>query len=159
MFGWEYPPLISGGLGVACYGITHGLAQQGARITFVVPRRIDRTPKFLKLVSAEKILSASDAGYDIDINEIIPLISAYILPEDYEDWYKKAFASSIPTKMLYGPDLFHEIDRYALAGGIVASKVKFDVVHCHDWMTTRAAMVAKKVLGAPLVYHVHSIRV
>ena len=59
--------------------------------------------------------------------------------------------------MLYGPDLFHEIERYALAGGIVASKVKFDVIHCHDWMTTRAAMVAKKVSGAPMVYHVHSI--
>ena len=27
MFGWEFPPHILGGLGTACNGLTHGLAQ------------------------------------------------------------------------------------------------------------------------------------
>ena len=26
MFGWEFPPHISGGLGTACYGMVRGLA-------------------------------------------------------------------------------------------------------------------------------------
>ena len=26
MFGWEFPPQITGGLGTACYGITKSLA-------------------------------------------------------------------------------------------------------------------------------------
>ena len=157
MFGWEFPPLITGGLGVACHGITRGLAQLGTRITLVVPRYIDRSPKFLKLVSADKILSQRESGQDIDLSEIIPLISAYISPEDYEDWYKKAFTSAASIKLLYGPDLFYEMERFALAGGLVASKAKFDIIHCHDWMTAKAGIVAKKILGVPMVMHVHSI--
>lgn len=157
MFGWEYPPLITGGLGVACHGITRGLAQQGVKITLVVPKYISQTPKFLKLVSAERILSAVQTGQDIDISEVIPLISAYIRPEDYEDWYKRAFANPSAIQVLYGSDLFYQMERYALAGSIVASKTKFDIVHCHDWMTYKAGIIAKKISGAPFVAHVHSI--
>ena len=157
MLGWEFPPLISGGLGVACHGITRGLAQQGVKITLLVPRSTDRSPKFLKLVSAERVLSASRSGQDIDLSEIIPFISAYIRPEDYEAWYRQAFASGSPTRLLYGPDLDYETEKFALAASIVASKTRFDVIHCHDWMTFKAGMAAKKVLGAPLVLHVHSL--
>lgn len=38
MFGWEFPPHISGGLGTACHGLTQALVRQGVHITFVVPR-------------------------------------------------------------------------------------------------------------------------
>ena len=38
MFGWEFPPLQCGGLGVACYGLTKGLVKQGVQVTFVVPK-------------------------------------------------------------------------------------------------------------------------
>ena len=37
MLGWEYPPHIAGGLGVACEGLTKALARLGVDITFVVP--------------------------------------------------------------------------------------------------------------------------
>jgi len=35
MFGWEFPPYISGGLGTACFGITKGLTDIGAEVLFV----------------------------------------------------------------------------------------------------------------------------
>ena len=38
MFGWEFPPHISGGLGTACFGMTQALAKKGAEIIFVLPR-------------------------------------------------------------------------------------------------------------------------
>jgi len=38
MFGWEFPPHISGGLGTACLGLTQSLTQEGTRVLFVVPR-------------------------------------------------------------------------------------------------------------------------
>lgn len=38
MFGWEFPPHISGGLGTACFGMTQALARKGAEIIFVLPR-------------------------------------------------------------------------------------------------------------------------
>ena len=31
MFGWEFPPHISGGLGTACYGMTQALAKKAHR--------------------------------------------------------------------------------------------------------------------------------
>ena len=37
MFGWEFPPHISGGLGTACYGLTKGLSLNGVEVTFVMP--------------------------------------------------------------------------------------------------------------------------
>jgi glycosyltransferase involved in cell wall biosynthesis len=39
MFGWEYPPFITGGLGTACEGLTQALASEGADIDFVLPHR------------------------------------------------------------------------------------------------------------------------
>ena len=39
MFGWEFPPHISGGLGTACYGLTKGLAEyKDVDVIFVVPK-------------------------------------------------------------------------------------------------------------------------
>jgi glycogen(starch) synthase len=38
MFGWEFPPHISGGLGTACHGLTESLSKQNVDIIFVVPK-------------------------------------------------------------------------------------------------------------------------
>ena len=39
MFGWEFPPHISGGLGTACYGLTKALiSQENMDIIFVIPK-------------------------------------------------------------------------------------------------------------------------
>ena len=37
MFGWEFPPFNSGGLGTACYGLTKGLSNHNVNVTFVLP--------------------------------------------------------------------------------------------------------------------------
>lgn len=37
MFGWEFPPHISGGLGTACFGLTTSLGKMKNKIIFVVP--------------------------------------------------------------------------------------------------------------------------
>ncbi len=38
MFGWEFPPHISGGLGTACAGITHALERENVSVLFVIPK-------------------------------------------------------------------------------------------------------------------------
>lgn len=38
MFGWEFPPHITGGLGTACYGMTKGLMKSDVKVLFVVPK-------------------------------------------------------------------------------------------------------------------------
>ena len=37
MLGWEFPPIISGGVGTACYGLTKALAESGVEVLFVLP--------------------------------------------------------------------------------------------------------------------------
>ena len=56
MFGWEFPPHISGGLGTACYGLTRGLAYQGLDIVFVVPKAYgDEDQSSIRLVGASDV--------------------------------------------------------------------------------------------------------
>ena len=38
MLGWEFPPIVSGGLGVACYGLTKALNGMGVDVMFLLPR-------------------------------------------------------------------------------------------------------------------------
>jgi glycogen(starch) synthase len=53
MFGWEFPPQIAGGLGVACEGIAKALVQEGVSVTFVVP-----TLKGNEFIDGGKIVGA-----------------------------------------------------------------------------------------------------
>jgi glycogen(starch) synthase len=56
----------------------------------------------------------------------------------------------------YGPDLMSEVARYALAVGEIARGLQVDVVHAHDWMTYPAGLLAARLLGKPLVTHMHA---
>lgn len=38
MFGWEFPPQLSGGLGTACAGLVRALSRHGVEVTLIVPR-------------------------------------------------------------------------------------------------------------------------
>ena len=43
MLGWEFPPFIAGGLGVACYGLTKALDRLGHEVVFILPKPVDRS--------------------------------------------------------------------------------------------------------------------
>jgi glycosyltransferase involved in cell wall biosynthesis len=54
MLGWEFPPFIAGGLGVACYGLTKALDRLGHEIIFILPRPVDRShSSHIKLLSPD----------------------------------------------------------------------------------------------------------
>lgn len=56
MFGWEFPPQISGGLGTACFGLTQCLVRENVNLTFVVPKLHGNEPKGkLNLVNASDV--------------------------------------------------------------------------------------------------------
>lgn len=43
MLGWEFPPFVAGGLGVACYGLTRALDRMGHEIIFILPKPVDHS--------------------------------------------------------------------------------------------------------------------
>ena len=57
MFGWEFPPFKSGGLGTACHGMATALAQKGTEVFFVLPRAEYDPP--VRLQDGLTMLSAS----------------------------------------------------------------------------------------------------
>ena len=142
MFGWEFPPLSTGGLGTACYGLTKSLSKKGIEITFVLPYSFDAdNSDFVKLVSAGKI----------KIRKIMSALQPYMGQQEY----KKSLGKK-PEPKIYGSTLFDEVNRYTLAAEKIAEEEEFDVIHCHDWMTFGAGIRAKRKKNKPLVLHVHS---
>lgn len=166
MFGWEFPPRMSGGLGTACYGITSALAGLGHRITFVLPQDPEAgSGPFLDLVSASGIPPAPDDRDDkteallrgLTSRPIRSLLHPYLNPGDYRVLYLSEQRRVPETSALYGPDLIAEVIRYGRAGGVFARTLAFDVIHAHDWMTIPAALLARRISGRPLILHIHSL--
>jgi len=91
MFGWEFPPNISGGLGTACYGLTRGLASfEDLNVTFVIPRvygnEYNTGIKFIGAGDVELSGKTLVKQRDLEIrlsHDVGHEITAYITPEQY----------------------------------------------------------------------------
>ena len=174
MFGWEFPPPISGGLGTACLGIAQGLAKNDVEVLFVMPKASGDED-----ASAAKIINASDVEMlqntekiedfwkHINFMEIGSNLVPYLDPETFareRDAYLKAgenrerisYHNKFQFSGKYGANLMEEVYRYALVAGTVAKNYDFDVIHAHDWLTYSAGMIAKQLSGKPLIVHVHA---
>ncbi|MBN1157324.1 glycosyltransferase family 4 protein [Candidatus Woesearchaeota archaeon] len=150
MFGWEFPPYASGGLGTACHGLTHGLNNKGVEVTFVIPKGgSDLKADHVKLISADSLSN-------IRVATVNSILTPYISSEEYSEKLILLKSKKDPSAAMYGKNLYQEVYRYAKKAETIARHHPHDVIHCHDWMTYRAGINAKKVSKKPLVVHVHA---
>lgn len=174
MFGWEFPPHITGGLGTACFGLTRGLAKKNVEVIFVVPKAFgDEDKSSIRLVAAEDIdvshtnIEMEEFWKKVQYLEISSNIVPYIDPEEFQKLLEQSEREKTLTKEStttrkfkfsgkYGINLMEEVTRYALIASNLALFKNFDVIHAHDWLTYPAGIVAKMVSGKPLVVHVHA---
>jgi glycosyltransferase involved in cell wall biosynthesis len=175
MFGWEFPPHISGGLGTASFGLTSGMSKiRGLDILFVVPKAYgDEDQSKMRLIGAGDVsldarhMRFTNALKDISYIEVNSNLVPYTDPEEYEELVqqsenqnKKLIHTTFGGKLVfsggYGKNLYEEIANYALVAGKIAEDNEFDVIHAHDWLTYPAGIAAKHVSGKPLVIHVHA---
>lgn len=175
MFGWEFPPHISGGLGTACYGLTKGLANfSDIEVIFVVPKAYgDEDQSTMKLIGAgdvpltKKKVAFADLQRKIDYYEVDSTIVPYTSPEEF--WKLTSTKHSEKTKFIetddqgriqfsgkYGQNLIAEIYNYAFVAETIAADNEFDIIHAHDWLAYPAGIAAKRISGKPLVIHVHA---
>jgi len=156
MFGWEFPPFKSGGLGTACYDLTKGLSRQGVDVTFVMPVAPDNAnAQFVK------ILGANNFAKNVKVRKISSILTPYQSSTSYNEALLKVKSKAGFNKEsndVYGQNLFMEVQRYSIAAQEIAEEEKdnYDVIHVHDWMTYQAGINAKKVSGKPLVAHIHA---
>ena len=174
MFGWEFPPHITGGLGTACYGLVKGLAKQNVNVIFIVPRLFGgEDHKHAYLLNASDVeINERNFNYEeywnnIKYYEIGSSLIPYVGPEDFLKLIgeettvnthvdEKVFRAKYQFSGKYGENLYAEVSRYALIASVLAKEHQHDVIHAHDWLTYPAGMAAKKVSGKPLVVHVHA---
>ena len=142
MFGWEFPPHNSGGLGTACFGLTRSLANRKIDVLFVLPKKVGVTAEFMNILFADTS--------KVKFMEIETPIRPYVTSEGYIHERDRIISD------IYGNTLMQEVKRYALRARDIAEVEKFDVIHAHDWLSFLAGIEAKKISGKPLILHMHA---
>ena len=175
MFGWEFPPHISGGLGTASYGLTKGMATlDDLEVIFVVPKTWgDEDQSVVRLVGANKIHVAYKQIYfkgfrrPLEKIEISSKIVPYTDPEDFWKMTRSEITGynlyvhandkgTVDFSGRYDNNLLDEIYKYAVVASVIAEENDFDIIHAHDWLAYPAGIAAMEVSGKPLVIHVHA---
>src|SRR3990170_3546481 len=91
MFGWEFAPVVSGGLGVVCRSLSQHLAKHNVKINFVLPK----IPKQFS-VNYLNIINAAEEEVDeslIKYFELPTFLTPYLAEADFDKlsnlWKKK----------------------------------------------------------------------
>lgn len=147
MIGWEYPPHNSGGLGVACEGLTKALADQNTQIYFTLPYQHHQ------VIDHMNVLACVDPSWENPAT--LPPFSAYsnVIPR-----LKKQTVDADELSALPSSELEWRVEQYRdmVINQAQAHRNDFEVVHAHDWMTFPSAKKVQQELQKPFVAHVHS---
>ena len=116
MFGWEFPPYVSGGLGVACYNITKSLDSLVDQLYFVMPKNDINQTLFKKtsLMGADSVNELSVQMKETIGNEKKEFDS---LIAQHKEQYKERKISFLPVESDLTPysirnqTVFHEEQR------------------------------------------------
>ena len=175
MFGWEFPPHISGGLGTASYGLTKGMSSlNDLEVIFVVPKAWgDEEPVKIRLIGANKVPVAFKKVHykgfrrELEKIEVSSRIVPYTNPEDF--WKRISSEQSGQNLVVqtnnngmvdfsgkYDSSLMEEIYKYSVVAAVIAEENEFDIIHAHDWLAYPAGIAAMEVSGKPLIIHVHA---
>jgi len=181
MLGWEFPPILSGGLGQACYGLANALSSS-VELTLILPKRHAEAK-----LAAGQIIGLNQIEYNDEIEKrieksyetftTIKYVDAsfdlYPIAEQKQKAIKETYTKELkieketrkpsPYKDLfneeniYGSNIIKKVDAYAKVVTDLAKNIEFDVVHAHDWITLPAAMMLKEQYNKPFVAHIHAL--
>jgi glycosyltransferase involved in cell wall biosynthesis len=174
MLGWEFPPIINGGLGVACHDLSSAMSEL-ANITMIIPKS---SPDFkMKNMNLIGINNLDVQSMSVHGNKQQLPFELKTIPADLNPYYSELSAErsgdlsqtnsfsaagksgTFNIDNLYGGDVISKVMQYADIAASLALKMDFDVIHAHDWMTMLAGIKIKQQTGKPLVMHIHSLEV
>jgi glycogen synthase len=150
MVGWEYPPHNSGGLGVACEGLTQALADSNSQIFFTLPYAMPSVVDHMQVITCQ-----TSSELEEQLTNYPPFL-AYAPSMPLSHTFKHA--SSAELSALPQSEIEQRVNYYADQVLTTGQKLrrKYDIVHAHDWMAFPAAMKIKEALKKPFIAHVHS---
>lgn len=184
MLTWEFPPLISGGLGMACYGICKALLNMGNEIFMGLPteKKVyfhlkgpedtdNLKPVFLDI---NERMSFESRGFST-VEEKMLCLGISSAPETYFNPLtaslfesrlqsimgsgfieKEEIINNLKISLMNDQQLFRKVKEYALRVKDYTRHIDFDIIHAHDWLTYPAAIFAKFDTCKSLVAHVHA---
>lgn len=175
--GWEFPPLINGGLGVACLGLSKALAKH-VDLTVIVPKSsLDASFDGFDLRGLNQLsidqLKTVEGKYRYESFAQVRNVPIFLDPYSTEESTTAVLdrtpegeitfsettrkqLDSFKIGELYGPDLGNKVVEFSKVAAKLALLEDFDVIHAHDWMTFLAGVEVKKATGKPLVVHLHA---
>jgi glycogen synthase len=120
MFGWEFPPHISGGLGTACFGLTSSLRKLDVDILFVIPRADhEQASDRFRLINASRVY--------IDLSK--------------EEWYSNFLVSANTEEKYVGSNIL----TLKVSSGLCAySKIEKDELTYTDQLATQHTTIKKQ---------------
>lgn len=145
-FGWDFPPSRNGGLGVACYGLTRELTEEGVEVIFVLPRQqeVMGKPRFV-FADASRRLKVREVS-----SELKPYHSGHSLV------YFIAGYDVEGKPIIKSRSILEEAHSFAHQASLIAKEEEFDLIHAHDWTSYLAGVSAKIASKKPLILHVHA---
>jgi glycosyltransferase involved in cell wall biosynthesis len=169
MLGWEFPPIINGGLGVACHDLSSAMAKY-ANITMVVPKSSLDFKSNINLIGINNIDLSKFGNAEFDLHRPF---EKHTIPVSLDPYYSSGttwgYGSDTPNEAhmsgsfnidnLYGGDVIQKVMQYSNIATSLALTLDFDLIHAHDWMTMIAGMKIKQLTGKPLVMHIHSLEI
>ena len=142
-FGWDFPPQTTGGLGIACQGLTRELCVKGVEVIFVLPRA--------QQVTGNAAFVFADSEKIIQTREVVSSLVPYQSSSSRIDVYDK-----YGRRKIYSRTILEEVHAYAHKASQIAQEETFDIIHAHDWTAYLAGVSAKKASGKQLILHVHA---
>ncbi len=142
-FGWDFPPETTGGLGIACQGLTRELAHEGVEVIFVLPRtqKVHGGGRFI-FADVEKMVKTREVQ-----SSLVPYLGSQTLVDVFDVSGKRK---------IYSHTILEEVHAFAHKAAQIAKEEDFDLIHAHDWTSYLAGIAAKKASGKPLIVHVHA---
>lgn len=173
---WEFPPVITGGLGMACYGMVKSLLRKHVEVDLVMPAS---QPVFFSLrnpedadklpIASEQELKKFASASGMSREELIKLLAnpisayqtikhnpIYRTPDIKHPAIRPLSIDELSETLSTGEPLFGQVKSFTQMAVRLASKLDIDVIHAHDWLSYPAAMILKQTLKRPFVAHIHA---
>ncbi|TAH27284.1 MAG: glycosyltransferase family 1 protein [Cytophagales bacterium] len=174
MIGWEFPPIINGGLGVACYGLSKALSNK-VDLTIILPKTdISFSLNNINFIGLNNIdlnnidIDNQNYKYEEFANTIEIAAKEFSpYPNAIDKLKNEVLGNNISEATdsnnlfsgndLYGDNVMLRVYKFADYVAKIASSLEFDIIHCHDWMSFPAGIKIKKQSQKPLLIHIHSL--
>lgn len=170
MFGWEYSPRHTGGLGVVCKSLCDELAKEHA-IRFILPAAEKPVKKAAENISIKAVAEIPAENIEkkqlpeqvkmLEVgSRLVPYLPKEVFRENQEAEQKPNHETEllrkIPLTGKYDQNLSAEVTKFTLLSSDLYEDENYDIIHAHDWLGAHAGLLAKAILKIPLVFHIHS---